>query len=733
MAEWAPKPDSPIKSKSEDRFGRLDFAEKLAKALVNYQNPDSLVIALEGPWGSGKTSLLNLLEECVKAKAKNNDNSWSTPIIVRFNPWWFSRKDDLFVRFFNELANAVGRVDNRLQKLSQKLQKLSQGLRKLAAMLRPLTAMYPSASFVTELIKFITNALAPSQNQKSLEEYKHHLTLLLLDLKMPIWVIIDDLDRLFPEEILQMLSLIRGVGDLPYLRYVLAYDRQELTKRLAKAITDNAQAADSYLSKIVQLSYRVSPPSSVAVRAYFASELEALLDKEKLKENEEVVSELQELVVNRLSKLLITPRDAKRLANSFFLSYSTIGSELHPADLLALEAVRLYFPKLYEELPLRKDLFLNSAKATFQGGSSATDEQARHLEQALREELGEERWAIALDLLGFIFPRFEAVFSNTAYGDEWDVRWNNERRAQGPKFFDAYFQFALPPDVLSGVETHAVKELVDNPHEFANFLLEKSTETIPGASFSRAFLIVEWLLQNVDLLTDNQARLQSVLRALFQVGDRIAMTGQVKPSGLLLPSGFEWFISSLVFHILKRAKSKDQVFNALKDIFRDTQSIHCMTYTMRLLAQSSKPEVRRPLSTQQLDELKRLAATRLEQAARNDELSAHTRLLLNTLYGWKEITGSFDAPRKYVATLVRSPSGLVSFLKATVVDVYQSDIDNRRTKTRVLRHRNIEAIEHFASQQEIETSIQETLSNPSVEPEIKEFLRWFQELPEKPS
>ena len=73
--------DLPITKKEEDILGREKFAECLTAAIINYTNKekniDGLVIGLEGEWGSGKTSLLNLM----KAELGNQ-------VILRtFNSW----------------------------------------------------------------------------------------------------------------------------------------------------------------------------------------------------------------------------------------------------------------------------------------------------------------------------------------------------------------------------------------------------------------------------------------------------------------------------------------------------------------------------------------------------------------------------------------------------------------------------------------------------------------------
>jgi len=55
--------DRPIRSKSEDLLGRSAFAESLAAVVEGWTGNDSLVVALYGPWGIGKTSIKNMVLE----------------------------------------------------------------------------------------------------------------------------------------------------------------------------------------------------------------------------------------------------------------------------------------------------------------------------------------------------------------------------------------------------------------------------------------------------------------------------------------------------------------------------------------------------------------------------------------------------------------------------------------------------------------------------------------------
>ena len=99
-------PDDPT---NQDSLSRLPVAEVLARRIkkMRVQNPNSsFLINLDGPWGSGKTSLLRLLK--TELEGKGNKPTW---LVVDFNAWqnqrisspWWSLIDSIYQQTLNGL------------------------------------------------------------------------------------------------------------------------------------------------------------------------------------------------------------------------------------------------------------------------------------------------------------------------------------------------------------------------------------------------------------------------------------------------------------------------------------------------------------------------------------------------------------------------------------------------------------------------------------------------------
>jgi predicted KAP-like P-loop ATPase len=111
--------DTPLLDPDEDRLGRKEFARFLAQAILKMNADEGFVFALNGPWGAGKTTVINFVLHFIE-KA---DKSETHPVVVRFNPWWFSGREQLLHQFFSQLRAALGEPDisDDLQEVGNKL------------------------------------------------------------------------------------------------------------------------------------------------------------------------------------------------------------------------------------------------------------------------------------------------------------------------------------------------------------------------------------------------------------------------------------------------------------------------------------------------------------------------------------------------------------------------------------------------------------------------------------
>jgi predicted KAP-like P-loop ATPase len=120
--------DQPISKPGEDRFGIDPFAAALAKSILKIKSPRGSVIALNGPWGSGKSSALNLIKHHLDDAVETGEIT-----IIEFACWWFRGEEALALAFFRELY--AGLSPTLGEKLKKSLPKLGARLLKAGGVL----------------------------------------------------------------------------------------------------------------------------------------------------------------------------------------------------------------------------------------------------------------------------------------------------------------------------------------------------------------------------------------------------------------------------------------------------------------------------------------------------------------------------------------------------------------------------------------------------------------------
>ncbi len=179
----------------------------------------------------------------------------------------------------------------------------------------------------------------------SLEELRSQLKRVLRVLtNQQVLVVVDDVDRLTPHEALEMMTVVKGLGDLPNVVYVLLYDEKRLVGLMNSALSE--QDSRSYIEKIVQYAVQLPPISINDVATLLERDLRDIL--ETFSENEHARFRFAWNFCIR--HYIITPRDVKRLINHYYFARSALVQYTDPIDLLILEVIRLHEPGTYSWL-----------------------------------------------------------------------------------------------------------------------------------------------------------------------------------------------------------------------------------------------------------------------------------------------------------------------------------------------------------------------------------------------
>ncbi len=344
------RPERPIEIAADDLLQRDTFVTRLTTALIdtNTGKATGIVVGITGAWGSGKSSVLNLVSLEVQRTAPQ-------AVVVRFDPWLVSGRNDLIGEFLLEVTKSI-----RVKKdASAKLKAIAGSVAVYAELLAP-TLDFWLPGIVGRLVANASRRVGRwSEKKPSLNAQRDALRQQLADADAPIVVLIDEVDRIEDEEIRAVAQLVRSVADFPGISYVLAYDQKRVIQALGAGAGDNHvdERGRSYLEKVVQL--------QIPLPVTFAEELAALLNAElatlqvelHLPDNFKNIERYSSLVALLSTEVISTPRDISRLVGTFHVLGRMLRDEVDWIDLLGYCALVVKAPRTAEMIRERPDDF----------------------------------------------------------------------------------------------------------------------------------------------------------------------------------------------------------------------------------------------------------------------------------------------------------------------------------------------------------------------------------------
>jgi predicted KAP-like P-loop ATPase len=393
-AAQIPVLDRPIETTAQDKLERGAFIRRLADAVIDSTTGRATggIIGVTGPWGSGKSSVLNLLANQIL-------ESQPEAIVVRFDPWLISGRNDLIAEFIAELIAELQQKPAGKERFKAAVEKLVQ----YGSMISPLADLVP---YVGPTLKQGLNSVAERlKREKSLHEQRRELLAALADVNGAIVVLIDELDRIEDEEIRIVAQLVRSIADFPGISYVLAYDAKRVIRALG-GLEKNLERGQAYLEKIVQLQIPLPILLVEELHALIEADLDRLRDDDLVPgdraSNERYVKLRDELLI---PQLIGTPRDVKRLISAFGVLVRMVGREVDWIDLLGFCAVLVKAPLTAERIKDAPDALADDPISPREIVARFSEAEASGT-QLLKSVNPENEGGPAIrNLLTFLFPR----------------------------------------------------------------------------------------------------------------------------------------------------------------------------------------------------------------------------------------------------------------------------------------------------------------------------------------
>lgn len=616
--------DLPISTPDQDLYGIDAFVKSLAQSVRTMKTPKGVVIALNGPWGSGKSSAINLLKHQLREAVAEGEIE-----IVTFNPWWFRGEEALVLAFFRELYTATKpsltkKAKKALPKLGARLLKAGSAVGSTADALGASGA----GAAVSGAMDWLSGLI---EDEESIEKLHVELATGLANQKKRFVVVIDDIDRLAPDEAMAMFRLVKSVGRLPNVIYVLAFDRTLAERAVAERFPSEGP---HYLEKIVQASFELPEPLASDLQNQVISKICDIAGQPE----ERLDVHFMNLFHGIVSPEIKMPRDAIRFTNALSITWPAVAGEVDLADFIALEAYRLFRPAIHQAIRRNQTLLCGAASISM-GRPQTTAEQ---LDAILLSSVPDPE--LYRPGLMRLFPKLKSIWANT-YNDMG--RFVKQRRACVAEFFPTYFRLSLSDDVVPRREIDAIIAHAADQEWIRVKLLRSVQETRRGGG-TRAAPILDALSQNADDVSIDEV--VSLLSAIFSIADELDV--EADEAG-----AFSYGNNSLRIHWLLRSLTRDRTDltqrsailmkaarNASLGWQVDLASSAWGDYNPRE-GEELQPEDNRLVTESDLPRLTKLALDSIKRAAKDGTLLNHNDLP-SLLYRWRDFANDGGASAK---------------------------------------------------------------------------------------
>lgn len=713
MSDGASYNDSPIDEPSRDRFGIDPFAKTLAASIQKLAGPEGTVIALNGPWGSGKSSAVNLVRYHLKDAVRKNEIA-----IINFACWWFRGEEALALAFFRELYAGLGpKLGDRFRKA---LPKLGARLLRAGSMVGAgvdLAGGGGAGAVTAGAMNWLSGLI---ESEDSVERLHAQLAQALTDQNKRFLIVIDDIDRLSPDEALLIFRLVKSVGRLPNVIYLLVFDRL-----LAEAIVKERFPSEGphYLEKIIQAGFDLPEAGHTQLCDQLLNGMLSVCGQPSDEDGVRFMNIFYDVVAPEIR----TPRDVNRLLNALAVTWPAIGQEVDQADFVGLETLRLLRPGIYRTLRSNKQHLCGEDNISM--ARSVPKEEYDRIFLSPTDKDEQERLR---RMLMRLFPPLERIWSNVLYGRDSATMWSRQRRACSSAHFDAYFRFSLGDETLTKTEIDDLVKHAGEP-DYVEAAFKNALGVIRSNGATKAALLLDELNLHADKVAESD--IAPLLKSLFKLADVLDVPSDVGKAFSIASNSLRlhWLLRRLTLERFKLAERSALFLTACKEAslawLVDFAESAYRDYHPRD-GSEAEPEEKCLTTSADADSLRAVALTRLRETSKTQELSANPDLP-SLLFRWREFADDGGQEvRRWTEGQLESDAMVVRFAQAFTSHSWSQGMGINGLGDRVAR-RNVRAaiqgLETIIDKERFRARVEALAASTSLQPEELETIGVFLE------
>ncbi len=541
--------DEPIKNTEEDLLNRTNFAKDFALNILSIPTQKTMTISINGEWGSGKTSLINLIKNEIRNELKSRSNANYENLfyqIIDFAPWNTLDENAIINQFFNMLSSNFS--EEKIKKLLKT--DLYKSIISIGKEIPKIGCVFKGMDIL--LKKYSKSFLDGDEN---LLEIKNKISNKLLETPGKFIIFIDDIDRLNKKEIKLLIQLIKAVFDFPNVIYILSFDK----KIVSDALSDE-QSIDGtqYLEKIIQLSVDIPEIEENNLYNYLFNKLDMILENVNVNDFDSV--RWGYIFRGGYNKYFKTLRNINRYINSINIKQVRYLKVIDCLDFFVMEAISLFEPKLLQLIKGNKELLCKD---------SLDDRNKSVLDTFKNDVLKISR---NYELLTYLFP----VLQNHKLGYYSDSQNYSKRKINGricnKEYFDFYFNGILNDGFVSKVELNSFVKM-DNQEERNHYL-----KSLNNRSFSDFLRMLYYYNEEIKNINDVNPE------SLFDIIECESMFKDL--SKFFAPKNNIW-ITGIIDKYISILNNETLSMIFLKELFEKNNNLKLLIFIMYHLAKDT--------------------------------------------------------------------------------------------------------------------------------------------------
>ncbi len=355
--------------------------------------------------------------------------------------------------------------------------------------------------------------------------------------------------------------------------------------------------------------------------------------------------------------------------------------EVNTVDFFAIEALRIFDPKLYQFAASNKELL------TEQPYSESQDDKASRkkvIDEVL--ESASTNPELTLKLLKTLFPMINGLYSNMGYHSDLISSWSSDLRVCTPNHFDTYFRLT-PRGDDGGVSQHEITRFIS--HSVLVELLERELKLLDHEGRFQVFLQAFQ-----DITEDNdrvsKSKTKNIILAIFNVLDEV-----IGKADGMFNFGSHMDAMRVIRQLLIRNEDKHENFQIIKEAMEASTGISGLFFRVSLDTPDKEwDEYRNFLPKGKEVELQQLCI----EKAKNFEVNKllNNEKLLHILYRWKDwdTEGSWQ---KFINEVIAGDESLLLFLDKLINTTHSSSGYNYRK----IKTFGYKALKSFVSENDI--------------------------------